>query len=291
MIMWHYIIFTYIYIYVYIYMYILYIYILWLLFLLLLVLLRIIINIILFLQMWHGMLSDIVFVVRISYLDCVYSVNHWIIVLNLCRLASHELKHCPMEKVFLVAHLEPVLLVSFLRGFEPRKSSWSPQQSEATVRRFVYGNSSVFVLVNAVEIDCLTVFQILGLVVEFLQVHPTKENEYTTWKVDGATPMYWFYHGPLLIHLLGVAPSTFTTVYISTAQWWLKGFFVFASSGPWMRRGVTYQRWCFDESCWIPIHPNCPERTDRSDSNLWDAVDVLGKPDTNKLLCMQGLEA
>lgn len=65
--------------------------------------------------MWHGMLSDIVFVVRISYLDCVYSVNHWIIVLNLCRLASHELKHCPMEKVFLVAHLEPVLLVSFLR--------------------------------------------------------------------------------------------------------------------------------------------------------------------------------
>ena len=37
----------------------------------------------------------------------------------------------------------------------------------------------------------------------------------TTWKVDGATPMYWFIMAPLLIHLLGVAPSTFTTVYSS----------------------------------------------------------------------------
>ena len=42
--------------------------------------------------------------------------------------------------------------------------------------------------------------------------------KYTTWKVDGTTPMYWIVlvyhgcHGPLLIHLLGVAPSTFTTV-------------------------------------------------------------------------------
>ena len=37
---------------------------------------------------------------------------------------------------------------------------------------------------------------------------------YTTWKSDGTTPMQLlFYHGTLLIHLLGVAmpPSTFTT--------------------------------------------------------------------------------
>ena len=32
-------------------------------------------------------------------------------------------------------------------------------------------------------------------------------------EVDGATPMYWFYHAPLLSHLLGVAPSTFNMVY------------------------------------------------------------------------------
>ena len=37
--------------------------------------------------------------------------------------------------------------------------------------------------------------------------------KYTCWKVDGATPMLLVYHGPLLSHLLGVAPSTFTTVY------------------------------------------------------------------------------
>ena len=40
---------------------------------------------------------------------------------------------------------------------------------------------------------------------------------YTTWIVDGATPMHWYvYHGPSLSHLLGVAPSTFTRVYINS---------------------------------------------------------------------------
>ena len=37
---------------------------------------------------------------------------------------------------------------------------------------------------------------------------------YTTWQVDGATPMQLVYHWPLLSHLLGVAPPTFTTAYI-----------------------------------------------------------------------------
>jgi len=32
-------------------------------------------------------------------------------------------------------------------------------------------------------------------------------------KVDGATPMYVLYMGPLLSHVLGIAPSTFQVVY------------------------------------------------------------------------------
>lgn len=73
--------------------------------------------------MWHGMLSDIVFVVRISYLDCVYSVNHWTIVLNRYRLASHELKYCPMEKGVSCCPFGACSSSEFLEGFEPRKSS------------------------------------------------------------------------------------------------------------------------------------------------------------------------
>ena len=132
----------------YLHIYYIYIHILWLLLLLwlLLVLLRIIIFVILFWQMWHCMLSDIVFVVRISYIDYVYSVNHWTIVLKRYRIASHELKHCPMEKVFLVAHLEPVLLVSFLRVLSLVNLPEVLNNRNPTVRRFVYGNSSVFLL-------------------------------------------------------------------------------------------------------------------------------------------------
>ena len=42
-------------------------------------------------------------------------------------------------------------------------------------------------------------------------------NIYTTWKVDGASAMYWFIMASycLLIHLFGVAPSTFTTASIN----------------------------------------------------------------------------
>ena len=38
--------------------------------------------------------------------------------------------------------------------------------------------------------------------------HPSSRI-YSSWKVDGAIPMYWFIIAPLQRHLLGVTPSTF----------------------------------------------------------------------------------
>lgn len=206
--------------------------------------------------MWHCMLSDIVFVVRLSYLDCVYSVNHWTIVLKRCRLASHELKHCPMEKVFLVAHLEPVLLVSFfgvlsLVNLPEVLNNRNPTVRMVCLRQFIRFFSWPN-FVNAVEIDCLTVFQSSVLLVEFLQVHPTKQHEYS--------------------------------IIYSSRDDDFQGFCVFAVRSL-DEEALILSTVLGDESCCDPS-TLCPERTDRSDNNLWDAVDVLGKPDTrNCFVC------
>ena len=58
----------------------------------------------------------------------------------------------------------------------------------------------------------------------------------TTWKVDGATPTYWFIIAPFLSLVLVVAPSTFTTVSLS----WLISLSTAAGFLPSLVGGWTY---------------------------------------------------
>ena len=58
-------------------------------------------------------------------------------------------------------------------------------------------------------------------------LHP----RYTTWKVDRRNSHVLVYHGPLLIHLLGVEPSTFTTVYQKMATF--KRRYIFQTPSFW----------------------------------------------------------